>query len=176
MVDPMSGKPFPSSAFSTSAYFTSAFSAALTLYGMCQCHLQNILVFVKLPRVFVHAKTLFFSIWLAGSALLSPGLASADPTRPPPGLSGATVAGQEAFGLEAPLIVQSVFLTSKRPYAIVDDMTVRVGDRLADSRVSKIDEHGVWLGTRNNKRLLKLTPDVSKTTSGNRRTRMEMNK
>ena len=131
MVDPMSGKPFPSSAFSTSA-----FSAALSLFGMCQCHLQNILVLNKLPRVFVHAKTLFFSIWLAGSALLSPGLASADPTRPPPGLNGATVAEQETIVPEAPLIVQSVFLTSKRPYAIVDDMTVRVGDRLADSRVS----------------------------------------
>lgn len=103
-------------------------------------------------------------------------LAHADPTRPPAGLGSAAVAGQDVEGLPAPLIVQSVFLTGKRPYALVDDMTVRVGDRLADSRVSRIDEQGVWLGTRNNKRLLKLTPDVSKTESGKSSKRMEMNK
>lgn len=82
----------------------------------------------------------------------------ADPTRPPAGL------GREAVGETAPpaLVVSTVFLMGKRPYAIVDGMTVRVGDRLGDARVTRIDEQGVWLAEGTGKRLLKLLPDIDK--------------
>ncbi|MEW6676833.1 MAG: hypothetical protein AB1421_02840 [Pseudomonadota bacterium] len=82
----------------------------------------------------------------------------ADPTRPPPGQ------GSDAGGDTAPpaLVVSTVFLMGKRPYAIVDGMTVRVGDRLCEARVTRIDEQGVWLAENGGKRLLKLLPDIDK--------------
>ena len=120
-------------------------------------------------------KIFCIALCVAGSTLLSSAWADNDPTKPPPGFGNLPGADQPLV-LEAPLVVQSLFLTGKHPYAVVDDMTVRVGDRLADSRVSKIDEHGVWLGTRKDRRLLKLTPDISKTASGKSNKRMEMKK
>lgn len=101
------------------------------------------------------------AIWL--TPLLAGAPASAqltDPTRPPPAM---TAAGQA----DAPLLhVTSVFLMGKRPYAIVDTLTVRVGDPLGDGKVRAITEHGVWLGTPAGKRLLPLVPDIDKRSAG----------
>jgi len=94
----------------------------------------------------------------------------ADPTRPPPGL-GARPAG-DALATPA-LEVSSVFLMGRHPYALVDGMTVRPGDRLGESRVSRIDEQGVWLRTPAGPRLLRLVPDVQKQPAARGKTRME---
>jgi MSHA biogenesis protein MshK len=105
-----------------------------------------------LPRI--------FALLVAVAALLAqPAWAGlADPTRPPAGL------GQDATSETTPpaLVVSTVFLMGKRPYAIVDGMTVRVGDRLGDARVTRIDEQGVWLAESGGKRLLKLLPEIDK--------------
>lgn len=110
--------------------------------------------------------------------MLLAGLASAawggmtDPTRPPPGFAEqGTVAVAEP-----PLVVTGVFLMDKRPYAVVDGMTVRVGDRLGDGNISRIDETGVWLATRSGRRLLRLVPEIDKKPAGQDRTRMEKTK
>jgi MSHA biogenesis protein MshK len=102
-----------------------------------------------------------------GLALVAP-LATAswagmtDPTQPPPTLAAPGVGASAA----APLTVTTVFLMDKRPHAIVDGLTVRVGDPLGDGRVSAIDERGVWLKTPSGKRLLRLVPDVDKKMRG----------
>ena len=82
----------------------------------------------------------------------------ADPTRPPPGF------GQAETGVpaEAPLLLNALYLVGKAPYAIVDGMTVRAGDRLGDYRVTRIDEHGVWLRGPAGPRQLRLTPGIDK--------------
>jgi hypothetical protein len=103
------------------------------------------------------------------------GLASAawcgmtDPTRPPPGFGAA--GGSAAMA--PPLVVSSVFLMGAHPYAQVDGMTVRPGDRLGDGRVSRIDAQGVWLRSRAGERLLRLVPGIDKTPAEPGRTRME---
>lgn len=96
----------------------------------------------------------------------------ADPTRPPPGFSmqGPVQAAKP------PLLVTGVFLMGKRPYAVVDGVTVRVGDRLANGRVKRIEEQGVWLQTPNGRRLLGLIPDIDKKMLRQGGTRMERTK
>ena len=81
-----------------------------------------------------------------------------DPTRPPPGFG--LPPGQAPA--EAPLVVGGIFLMGTKPYALVDGMTVRVGDRLGEARVTRIDHQGVWLQGGAGKRLLKLAPEVEK--------------
>lgn len=91
-----------------------------------------------------------------------------DPTRPPAGFvehSAADAAG-ETPAQETPPQVAAVFLLSTRPYALVDQQVVRVGDKLGAGRVNKIDEHGVWLKTASGIQQLKLLPDVMKTPVG----------
>lgn len=99
---------------------------------------------------------------LASLALLLPASAQAaqDPTRPPPGLT-APPSGAAPV-VEAPLQVGAIFLAGKLSFAIVDDREVRVGDRLADGRVTGIDETGVWLRVNGATRLLRLLPAIKK--------------
>jgi hypothetical protein len=116
--------------------------------------------------------------WAAAALLLLASLTPSawgdmtDPTRPPPGFS---VQGTVQVA-EPPLLVTSVFLMDKRPYALVDGVTVRVGDRLGDGRVNRIEEQGVWLKTRAGKRLLKLVPGIDKKPVHQGKTRMEKTK
>lgn len=64
--------------------------------------------------------------------------------------------------VEAPLRVSGVFLAGKLSFAIVDDREIRVGDRLGDAQVTRIDEAGVWLRTPAGTRLLRLLPEIKK--------------
>jgi hypothetical protein len=91
-----------------------------------------------------------------------------DPTRPPTGFveKPLTEAPGQAPAVETPPQVAAVFLLSARPYALVDNQVVRVGDKLGGGRVSRIDEHGVWLKTAAGIQQLKLLPDVKKTPAG----------
>jgi hypothetical protein len=63
---------------------------------------------------------------------------------------------------EAPLRVGGVFLAGEHSFAFVDEREVRVGDRLGDGRVTRIDETGVWLRGPGGTRLLRLLPDIKK--------------
>lgn len=82
----------------------------------------------------------------------------ADPTRPPPRLGAQAVDAPAA----PPLSVNGVFLMGQRPYAVVDGVTVRIGDPLGGGRVGRIDEQGVWLDGRAGRRLLRLVPGMDK--------------
>lgn len=83
----------------------------------------------------------------------------ADPTRPPPGHN----VGAEPVPPPPPLVVSSVFVTGRQAYATVDGREVRVGDRLGEGRVTRIDEQGVWIRLREGMRQLPLLPGVRKT-------------
>lgn len=85
-----------------------------------------------------------------------------DPTRPPPGFS--ETAADPAAVQEAPLNLTSLFLMGRQPYAVIDGLVVRLGDRLGNGRVTRIDETGVRLKTPEGVRHLKLLPDVEKRT------------
>jgi hypothetical protein len=95
-----------------------------------------------------------------------------DPTRPPAGFGAPDTAQDQP----PPLVVNSVFLMGRKPYALVDGMAVRVGDRLGEGRVSRIDEAGVWLKTPAGTRHLKLVPGIDKRPAGQGNTRMEKHK
>lgn len=86
----------------------------------------------------------------------------ADPTRPPAGFD------EQAKNAPPPPPprVQSLFLMGDKPYAIVDGRVLRLGDRLEDGRVNRIDASGVWLRTPSGNKQLKLLPDVAKTPAG----------
>ncbi len=94
-----------------------------------------------------------------------------DPTRPPTGFSEQPRAAEAPQA--APLQVSSVFLMGAKPYAILDDQVVRVGDKLEQGRIRKIDESGVWLKTPTGIRQLKLLPDVNKTPAGHGKKKVE---
>lgn len=79
-----------------------------------------------------------------------------DPTRPPPGYGGAAPAAP-------PARVSSVMLRSDgRSVAIVNGEPVRVGDRLPEGRVTRIDEGGLWLATDSGPKRIGLLPAVAK--------------
>jgi hypothetical protein len=96
-----------------------------------------------------------------------------DPTRPPPGYSQKALAQPrtqatsadpvEAVQVAAPNRISSLFLMGDKPYAVVDGVIVRLGDPLAEGRVSRIDVHGVWIKTSQGIKQLKWLPDIVKT-------------
>ncbi|HRH80807.1 MAG TPA: hypothetical protein PLW81_07165 [Thiobacillaceae bacterium] len=87
-----------------------------------------------------------------------------DPTRPPPGL--ADNSPEAAQAVQAAPQVSSIFRAGRLVFAIIDGREVKVGDRLGDGRVTRIDETGVWLRTPQGSRLLPLLPEVKKRPSG----------
>ncbi len=120
---------------------------------------------LSLPRAFMLA------LILGPSPLAQAGLP--DPTRPPPGFGRAADPAQNQ---PAPLVVSSVFLMGRKPYALVDGMTVRVGDPLGEGRVSRIDETGVWIKSPAGTQHLKLAPAIDKRPARGSNTRMENHK
>lgn len=97
---------------------------------------------------------------LAAMALSGYALADlADPTRPP---SGVYEAKPGEADLQPELVVTSVILRPGASYALVGKRAVRVGDLLGEGRVSRIDEQGVWVKTKDGMQQYKLLPSVSK--------------
>ncbi len=83
---------------------------------------------------------------------------SIDPTRPPSAAAG--LPGGEKTGQSRTL--QSVLIAPGRSVAVVDGEMVRVGSRLGDAQVVKIDESGVVLRSSGRTETLKLLPDVKR--------------
>jgi MSHA biogenesis protein MshK len=101
-------------------------------------------------------------IILCAGLLALPALAGdlRDPTRPPPGQAADAPA-------PAPLRLTSVMLRpGGRSLAMIDGAPVRVGDRLAEGKVTAIDEGGLWLRTDTGPRRIGLLPAVLKTPAG----------
>lgn len=97
---------------------------------------------------------------LAAMALSGYALADlTDPTRPPPGFYEAKP-GEADFQPE--LVVSSVILRPGASYALIGKRVVRVGDALGEGRVSRIDEQGVWVRTKDGVQHYKLLPSISK--------------
>lgn len=97
---------------------------------------------------------------LAGLALSGYALADLnDPTRPPAGFYEAKP-GEVQAGSE--LVVTSVILRPGSSYALIGKRVVRVGDLLGEGRISRIDEHGVWVKTKSGMQQYKLLPSISK--------------
>lgn len=90
----------------------------------------------------------------------APARAEHDPTQPPPGLSDTAPAAAETA--PAPLQVSSIFRAGKASFAVIDGREVKVGERVGDGRVTRIDETGVWLRTPQGNRMLPLLPEVKK--------------
>ncbi|MBI5331605.1 MAG: hypothetical protein HZB71_13470 [Betaproteobacteria bacterium] len=98
-----------------------------------------------------------WAAFLALGAALPAHAELTDPTRPPSSLAAA--AGES----ETPLQLTALYLVGKRPYALINGMSVHVGDPLGDGRVTRIDEQGVWLKGPAGVRQLRLLPEVTKT-------------
>lgn len=91
--------------------------------------------------------------------------APVDPTRPP------SYAGDAAGGGTPGQVrvVQSVLIAPGRTNAVIDGVTVRVGSRVGDAKVVKIDESGVILSTGGKLESLRLFPFAQKTGPGQSR-------
>lgn len=83
---------------------------------------------------------------------------SIDPTRPPSASTNAS--GDDKPGHVR--VVQSVLIAPGRTVAVVDGQTVRVGSRIGDARVMRIDETGVMLSQNGKTEILVLFPDARK--------------
>ncbi len=83
---------------------------------------------------------------------------SVDPTRPPSPAAGVP-GGQKSAQSR---ILQSVLIAPGRSVAVVDGEMVRVGSRLGDAVVVKIDEIGVVLRSSGRTETLRLLPDVKR--------------
>jgi MSHA biogenesis protein MshK len=93
-----------------------------------------------------------------GAAYGAPAGVSVDPTRPPSPVAG--VPGGERSAQSRTL--QSVLIAPGRSVAVVDGEMVRVGSRLGDAEVVKIDEFGVVLRSGGRTEMLKLLPDAKR--------------
>jgi len=94
---------------------------------------------------------------LASNGAAAAGLA-ADPTRPPTFSTSAP--GAEKAAAERRL--QSVLIAPGRSVAVIDGELVRVGSRLGDAQVVKIDESGVVLRGSGGTQTLRLLPDAAR--------------
>ena len=113
------------------------------------------------------ARVFAISVLLGAQAAAhgAPAGVSVDPTRPPSPAAGAPGGQKGAQGR----ILQSVLIAPGRSVAVVDGEMVRVGSRLGDAEVVKIDESGVVLRSSGRTETLKLLPDAKRV--GNRTSR-----
>lgn len=103
------------------------------------------------------------------AAQAAPAGLSVDPTRPPSPAAG--VPGGE--GSAQSRILQSVLIAPGRSVAVIDGEMVRVGSRLGDAEVVKIDESGVVLRSGGRTETLRLLPDAKRV--GSRAARRDKN-
>lgn len=105
-------------------------------------------------------------VWVLALALGLPvtGLTAdlPDPTRPP---AAFTAPPPDKAAAKAPEVVNALYLSGKKPYALVDGIALHVGDPLGEGKVTRIDEAGVWLKEPTGERVLRLLPGVEKTVS-----------
>ncbi len=114
---------------------------------------------------------------IAISALLAAGSAASsaseaapvgvlvDPTRPPSAQGAVPGAEKNAQNRT----VQSVLIGPGRSVAVIDGEMVRVGSRLGEARVVRIDESGVVLRNGARMEILRLLPDAARTGAGTSR-------
>ena len=88
----------------------------------------------------------------------APAGVSVDPTRPPSPAAGAPGGEKGAQSR----ILQSVLIAPGRSVAVVDGEMVRVGSRLGDAVVVKIDEYSVVLRGSGRTETLRLLPDAKR--------------
>ena len=86
---------------------------------------------------------------------------SLDPTRPPGPAAGVPGGEKSAQGR----MLQSVLIAPGRSLAMIDGELVRVGSRLGDAEVVKIDESGVILRSSGRMETLKLLPVAKRVAS-----------
>ena len=82
-----------------------------------------------------------------------------DPTRPPVIVSSPESAGAASDG---ELVLQSIYISSRKRSAIISGMPVELGQKVGDARLVKVSEGEVVLQSGSDKRTLKLFPDVGK--------------
>ena len=106
----------------------------------------------------------------SGAPDSGPAGVSTDPTRPP----SAALAAPDAEKGAPNRTLQSVLIAPGRSVAVIDGQLVRVGSRLGDAQVVKIDESGVVLRSGGTTETLKLLPDAARSSSrASRRTTNE---
>ncbi len=83
-----------------------------------------------------------------------------DPTQPPAGLNSMSTADTDS-GTNTSTI-QSVTLTKKQRYAMINGETVKVGDTIKAGRIIQITETDVWVRSGSEVSRIPLFPNVSK--------------
>ncbi|HET7776025.1 MAG TPA: hypothetical protein VFK74_06635 [Azospira sp.] len=103
---------------------------------------------------------LFLGLLLPGLVWAQAAPALADPTRPPATILSLTP-GAAGEVLPAGPVLQSVLIPRYgRPVAVIDGQSLRLGERLGDAVLSRINEHDVTLTGPGGVTVLRLTPEV----------------
>lgn len=109
---------------------------------------------MKLPTSLVRALAAGVVSFATGGDIAAQTNALADPTRPP---SVDAQAASRENSVQAH-VLQSVLIAPGRSNAVIDGQTVRIGSRVGDAKVVKIDATGVTLDSGGKMELLKLIP------------------
>lgn len=88
-----------------------------------------------------------------------------DPTRPPEQMMRMTrPAAQKPVAAHGGVGLQTVILrVGHKPIAVIDGVTVKLGGRVGNAKLVKLNESEAVLDGPNGKRVLRLTPDAEKT-------------
>ena len=93
------------------------------------------------------------------------GQALRDPTEPPPARFAAPAGAAAA---PSGPVLQSVIVSDGRKLALIDGKTYRAGDKLGNATVAAISSNEVTLRGSDGTKVLKLYPNLEKTTAGKR--------
>ena len=90
-----------------------------------------------------------------------------DPTRPPAAAAASSASGPLREGeARAPTgpVLQSVIVSGGRRLALIDGKTYTVGDKIGEAKLISISGSEVTLRESGGRKVLRLTPDATKTT------------
>ena len=113
---------------------------------------------MKPPPLFARVFAVSALLGAQGAAHGAPADVLVDPTRPP-SLAAGVPGGEKAAQSRT---LQSVLIAPGRSVAVIDGQMVRVGSRLGNAEVVKIDEIGVVLRSSGRTETLKLLPDAKR--------------
>ena len=86
-----------------------------------------------------------------------------DPTRPPSAAASGPLREGEARAPTGP-VLQSVIVSDGRRLALIDGKTYTVGDKIGEAKLISISGSEVTLRESGGRKVLRLTPDATKTT------------
>lgn len=117
--------------------------------------------------VLIRISTALFLLLAASGAFAQ--RATADPMRPPVGIAADPATSADGKELQTSLVLQSVVIPAKgKPIAIIGGQQVRLGEKIGENRLVRLNEREAVLDGPGGVELLALTPLVEKSNDNQR--------